>query len=327
MRGPNSGSSGRPAAFTAVPWRSVWMPVMVNGKSRRFARSSRASARPTLPYPMSASFNARIVAQRRAQCYHFAMKSLFARMLLAGVRLFAARRPRVWKCSPSTWKAGKPRCSFRPAANRCWWIPAGRDSIRRDADRIAAAAKLGGVKKIDYLVITHFHADHVGGVQHLADKMPIVNFVDHGANTETDKAATVRFNEYSAFRDKGKHILVKPGDTIPIKGLDVKVLSSNGDLIASPLPGAGQPNPACDGLRATGGRHHRKFALRRHADYVRQLPHDRYGRPDQGQRLPACMPGEQDRPGGCVSGFAPWFRSIGFHALRAGAAAARGHHE
>jgi len=120
---------------------------------------------------------------------------------------------------------------------------------KRDADRIAAAAKMAGVKKIDYLVITHYHADHVGGVQQLAGKMPIVHFVDHGANTETaDKAAVIRFNEYSAFRDKGKHILAKPGDAIPIKGLDVKVLSSNGDLIESPLPGAGQPNPACDGF-------------------------------------------------------------------------------
>ena len=117
----------------------------------------------------------------------------------------------------------------------------------RDADRIAAAAKMGGVKKIDYLVITHYHSDHVGGVQQLANKMPIVNFVDHGPNSETDKPATIRFTEYSAFRDKGKHILAKPGDTIPIKGMDVKVLSSNGELISSPLPGAGQPNPACDG--------------------------------------------------------------------------------
>ena len=117
----------------------------------------------------------------------------------------------------------------------------------RDALRIAAAAKMAGVKKIDYLVITHYHADHVGGVQNLAHKMPIVNFVDHGPNTETDKDATIRYTEYVAFRDKGKHILVKPGDTIPIKGIDVKVLSANGDLLPSSLPGAGQRNPACDG--------------------------------------------------------------------------------
>ena len=35
---------------------------------------------------------------------------------------------------------------------------------KRDAERIAAAAKAAGVKKIDYLVITHYHADHVGGI-------------------------------------------------------------------------------------------------------------------------------------------------------------------
>src|ERR1051325_9304500 len=59
----------------------------------------------------------------------------------------------------------------------------------RDALRIAAAAKHAGVKKIDYLVITHYHADHVGGVMQLAAKLPIRNFVDHGPNTETGKAA------------------------------------------------------------------------------------------------------------------------------------------
>jgi beta-lactamase superfamily II metal-dependent hydrolase len=116
---------------------------------------------------------------------------------------------------------------------------------RRDADRILAAAKSAGVKKIDYLVITHYHADHAGGVPQLAEKIPIRNFVDHGASVETGKDADVLFNAYAAFRDKGTHIQVKPGDTIPIKGLEVRVLSSGGDVIPSPLPGAGQPNPEC----------------------------------------------------------------------------------
>jgi competence protein ComEC len=120
---------------------------------------------------------------------------------------------------------------------------------RRDADRILAAAKSAGVKKIDYLVITHYHSDHVGGVPQLAAKIPIRNFVDHGASTETGKDADVLFNAYAAFRDKGTHLQVKPGDTIPIKGLDVRVLSSGGDVIPSPLPGAGQPNPECSSFK------------------------------------------------------------------------------
>ena len=119
---------------------------------------------------------------------------------------------------------------------------------RRDAERIALAAKRAGVKKIDYLVITHYHADHAGGVQQLAEKMPIRNFVDHGPSIETNQQAQVLFNMYSSYRDKSTHILAKPGDTLPIKGIEVKVLSAAGKVIDAPLPGAGQPNPECSGF-------------------------------------------------------------------------------
>jgi beta-lactamase superfamily II metal-dependent hydrolase len=119
----------------------------------------------------------------------------------------------------------------------------------RDADRIAAAAKAAGVRKIDYLVVTHFHADHAGGVPQLAEKMTIRNFVDYGVDTETGQAAEVLYGEYSRVRDKGTHIVVKPGDKLPVKGLDVEIVSSDGALIVSPLAGAGQPNPACAGLK------------------------------------------------------------------------------
>jgi beta-lactamase superfamily II metal-dependent hydrolase len=120
---------------------------------------------------------------------------------------------------------------------------------KRDADRIVAAAKAAGVKKIDYLVITHYHSDHVGGVPQLAEKIPIVTFVDHGPSVEDSKQAQVLLNAYTAFRDKGKHLEVKAGDTIPIKGLDVKVVTAGGNAIDKPLPGAGQPNPECDSFQ------------------------------------------------------------------------------
>ena len=115
----------------------------------------------------------------------------------------------------------------------------------RDADRIAAAAKHAGVKKIDFLLITHFHEDHVGGVPQLARKLPIRNFVDHGESVEHDQRAKELYNAYIEYRAKGNHILAKPGDTIPVKGLDVKVLTADGDVIDSALAGAGQANAAC----------------------------------------------------------------------------------
>ncbi len=35
----------------------------------------------------------------------------------------------------------------------------------RDAKRIVAASQEAGLKKIDYLLISHWHADHVGGLR------------------------------------------------------------------------------------------------------------------------------------------------------------------
>jgi beta-lactamase superfamily II metal-dependent hydrolase len=119
----------------------------------------------------------------------------------------------------------------------------------RDADRIAAAAKHAGVKAIDYLLITHFHEDHVGGVPQLARKLPIRNFIDHGESVEQDQRAKELYAAYLEYRAKGTHILAKPGVAIPIKGLDVQVLTADGDEIADPLPGAGQANPLCAGAK------------------------------------------------------------------------------
>src|SRR5262249_9728309 len=44
---------------------------------------------------------------------------------------------------------------------------------------------------------------------------------------------------------KANRIVAKPGDTIPLKGLDVRVLASAGSVIGAPLPGAGQANSEC----------------------------------------------------------------------------------
>jgi beta-lactamase superfamily II metal-dependent hydrolase len=117
----------------------------------------------------------------------------------------------------------------------------------RDANRIAAAAKRAGVKEIDYLVVTHYHDDHVGGVAQLASKLPVRNFVDHGESVEHDGNADRLYKAYVRTRDAsgGSHMQVKPGDKIPMKDLDVTVLAAGGEAIATPLSGAGQLNPAC----------------------------------------------------------------------------------
>ena len=43
----------------------------------------------------------------------------------------------------------------------------------RDAGRIQAAMRDAGITEIDYLLISHFHRDHVGGLAALAERVPI----------------------------------------------------------------------------------------------------------------------------------------------------------
>ncbi len=115
----------------------------------------------------------------------------------------------------------------------------------RDANRIAAVAKQAGVKKIDYLLITHFHMDHVGGVPQLAKRIPIGTYVDHGASVEVDHDGAALFKAYTDVRAKNSHMEVKAGDTIPLAGVNVRVLSASGNLLSQPLASAGQANPLC----------------------------------------------------------------------------------
>jgi competence protein ComEC len=119
----------------------------------------------------------------------------------------------------------------------------------RDANRIVAAAKRAKVKKIDYLLLTHFHTDHIGGVPQLAQKMPIGTFVDHGDNRETSKASQTLYGEYKTAMGSTNHIVAKPGDKIPIKGLNVTAVSSDGSVLSQPLPGAGGANQYCANIQ------------------------------------------------------------------------------
>jgi hypothetical protein len=128
--------------------------------------------------------------------------------------------------------------------------------------RVVEVLKHVGVKQLDYLVVTHYHADHYGATAEIAAQIPIVHFLDHGEGVELGqsdawwkerrgpwfregmgKLYDESHKRYVREREKGRHSIVRAGDVLPIKGIEVRAVCAGGQVLAKPLPGAGQPSP------------------------------------------------------------------------------------
>jgi beta-lactamase superfamily II metal-dependent hydrolase len=118
----------------------------------------------------------------------------------------------------------------------------------RDVARIMAVIQAAGVKQIDHMVLTHYHGDHVGGLEELATRIPMLQFIDHGPTSEPKEQVPGFQKMYAALYAKAKHMVAKPGDTIPFDGVTAAVVTSNGEVLQTPLPGGGKPNSACAGF-------------------------------------------------------------------------------
>ncbi len=137
----------------------------------------------------------------------------------------------------------------------------------RAAGRILAFMEQNGIRRIDYLVVSHFEDDHMGAAPPIAEKIPVAHFVDHGESVVygkddawwkqrrgpwfregMGKQYDASFEVYRKARANSKHIVVKAGDRVPIAGLDVAVVSAGGKNIAQPRKGAGSPGVSCGAI-------------------------------------------------------------------------------
>ncbi|MBC8003000.1 MAG: MBL fold metallo-hydrolase [Opitutaceae bacterium] len=93
----------------------------------------------------------------------------------------------------------------------------------RDPGRILAAAKLAGLKQIDYLLLTHYHIDHFGGGAEIAAGMPVATVYERGIpERDPDGNAQSRFPVMiKGWREMsvGKREKLAPGVTIPLKAV------------------------------------------------------------------------------------------------------------
>jgi beta-lactamase superfamily II metal-dependent hydrolase len=125
----------------------------------------------------------------------------------------------------------------------------GDPAAARDAQRIAAAAADADVSQIDYLLVTHFHGDHFGGVMELSQLIPIGTILDHGTGdreTRSNPQTLSLISEYKKVRKQSSYLVPTVGDRLPLKSVEITVVSSAGDILESPIAGAGAANSACD---------------------------------------------------------------------------------
>jgi beta-lactamase superfamily II metal-dependent hydrolase len=116
----------------------------------------------------------------------------------------------------------------------------------RDAGRIMDAVRDAGLSQIDHLIVTHWHGDHYGGLSELAKQIPIKEFIDHGPNAQP-AAGPDEFlkTTYPQLYANARHTVAKPGDRVQLKDVDWRIVASNGEIVKSPLPGAGGRNAEC----------------------------------------------------------------------------------
>lgn len=115
----------------------------------------------------------------------------------------------------------------------------------RDAERIVRVAKAAGLKQIDYVVITHFHQDHVGGAADLLSRMKVAAFVDHGSDSENSDDAKNLYSNYEKAIKGVTRVIAKPGEGLPLTDVKLEFVAAGGERITDPLPGAGEANQYC----------------------------------------------------------------------------------
>lgn len=118
----------------------------------------------------------------------------------------------------------------------------------RDVERIMTVFKEAGITKLDHLLSTHYHIDHIGGMQELAKQIPIAHYIDHGPNVEPKEQVEGFQAAYAELYGKARHTVVKPGDRVPIAGLDWRIVTSAGKALKATLAGGGQANKACTAI-------------------------------------------------------------------------------
>jgi len=114
----------------------------------------------------------------------------------------------------------------------------------RDASRIAWVVREdAGLKRLDYVLISHFHADHVGGLAALSRRVEIGSFIDHGETVEKSTEGRAVWDGYVTVAGNRRRT-VKPGERLGFGSAELIVVAAHSQSMAKPLSDAAA-NPLC----------------------------------------------------------------------------------
>ena len=118
----------------------------------------------------------------------------------------------------------------------------------RDASRIARVVREdAGLKRIDHVLISHFHGDHAGGLAALSKRVEIGSFIDHGETVEKSEASRAVWDRYVAVAGNRRRT-IKPGERLTFEGAELVIVAAHSQFIAKPLSD-GARNPLCDSFK------------------------------------------------------------------------------
>jgi len=112
----------------------------------------------------------------------------------------------------------------------------------RDVDRVLAALATAGVTRLDHVITTHYHTDHVGGVTALASRFTVGRFIDHGPTVEGGSL----FSGYMTAIAGRTRVIARPGDRFQLGEVEILILTAAGEVIDPPPTGSGA-NALCAG--------------------------------------------------------------------------------
>lgn len=168
-----------------------------------------------------------MIAWRRFTCLATILVALFAHVFAYGLNTVYTQQSRTLDVYWIDVEGGAATLVITPSGQSILMDTGWGRPDDRDARRVQAAMQDAGIERLDFLITSHFHRDHVGGLSALAERVEVGQFIDHGDSVEQDREpGRDLFDSYlEVVKDRRRS--VAPGDRLRVDGVDFSFVASH----------------------------------------------------------------------------------------------------